>query len=102
MCVFQSAAVSSSVLGCMWSSSSEDNLLILDTAQIPHRTRPQPSTSEQLSQDFSGLHMVAYFDRRLLCTKEQCKKALYQELKLTDVNSGFQPRLSSSLAETGS
>jgi len=103
--MLQSVAVSSAALGCVWLSSGENNLLVQDTAQMLRGARPWPSTSGQLSRG-GGLHMVAYFNSRLLCVEDvrgNYEKCLcIRRLKSTYVNSGFQPTLPSCLAETGS
>lgn len=104
--VLQSVAVSTAVRGHVWLRSGENNLLVCDTAQTPRRTRPRPSASGHLSLDVSGLHMVAYFNSRLPCTEvvwgNRVKCFCIKRLKTTYVNSGFQPKLPSCLAETGS
>lgn len=73
---------------------------------MPHRTRPWPSASGQLAQDGGGLHMVAYFNSRFLCTEvvwgNRVKCLCIKRLKPTYANSGFQPKLPSCLAEAGS
>lgn len=104
--VLQSVAVSSAALGCVWVRKGDSNLLVCDTAQMPCRTRPCLSTSGQLSQAISGLHMVAYSNSRLLCTEviwgNHVKCLGIKRLKTAYVNYGFQPKLPSCLAETGS